>query len=199
MNKIIISGIGTEVGKTISSAIITTKVCGDYWKPIQSGSSDTEIIKKLVDQSQHKIFQPVYHFKNPLSPHIAAKLENISIDLEKITPPKTDKTLVIEMAGGILVPLNYTYLTIDLFSLWNASWIIVSKNYLGSINHTLLTIEALQARKIPIKGLIFNGTPDLDSEKAILSISKIPMIGRLLFEKDLNQTVIKRYASKWQL
>lgn len=201
MNKIVIAGIGTEVGKTVVSAIITTKLLGDYWKPIQSGieNSDTDEVAKFIDLSKHKIFPPTYSLKAPLSPHHAARLEGIAIDLKKIIPPKTNKPLIIEMAGGIFTPINHHTLNIDLFSSWKATWILVSKNYLGSINHTLLTIEALQTRNIPLLGIIFNGKSNPDTENTILEISKIPVLGRLLPESQINQSITQRYAKKWQL
>lgn len=141
MVDIIVAGIGTGVGKTVVSAIITTLFKGDYWKPIQSGEvdADSQVIAKLLSL-ECTVHPPAYSFKAPLSPHHAARLENQTIDPDKIIPPNTNRPLVIEMAGGIFVPLRDNLLSIDLFKSWNASWILVSKHYLGSINHTLLTI-----------------------------------------------------------
>jgi len=200
MDKIVIAGIGTGVGKTVVSAVMTTMLEGDYWKPIESDceDSDTKKIATLLDTSVHRIFPPAYSFKAPLSPHHAARLENVTIDLKKITPPQTNKPLVIEMIGGIFVPLNRSILSIELFNSWKTAWVIVSRHYLGSINHTLLTIEALQARNVPLLGIVFNGEANPDSEEAILEISKVPMLGRLFPERQLNQHVIQRYAEKWQ-
>jgi dethiobiotin synthetase len=125
-------------------------------------------------------------------------LENISISLDEFKMPKTTRPLVIEGVGGILVPLTLNTLTIDLFQSWKCQWIIVSKHYLGSINHTLLTIESLKQRRIPLLGIIFNGEPNPDSEKAILTVSKLPCLGRLQPEKHLNFQTIQKYAAEWK-
>jgi len=199
MVDIIVAGIGTEVGKTVVSAIITTLLKGDYWKPIQSGEvdADSQVIAKLLP-SECTVYPPTYSFKAPLSPHHAARLENQTINPARIIPPKNHRPLIVEMAGGILVPLSEDLLSIDLFKSWNAPWIIVSKNYLGSINHTLLTVETLITHQVEILGIIFNGEPNQDSENAILKISKIPLLGRLFPEKTMNQSKIQRYAKQWQ-
>lgn len=201
MCKIIVSGIGTGVGKTVVAAILTTLLDGDYWKPIQCGdekNSDTHTMKKLIDTNRHHIHPPAYSLKAPKSPHHAARLENNSINLDSIILPETTRPLIIEGVGGILVPLNTKTLCVDLFAKWNCRWIIVSKHYLGSINHTLLTIEALKRRKISIAGIIFNGKVNPDSETAILEISQTPFLGRLLDEKKLNQQTIQKYAIQWK-
>ena len=201
MHRIIIAGSGTDVGKTVVSAILTVLMDGDYWKPIQCGAeenSDTAIMKKWIDTSRHSIHPPAYSLKAPLSPHHAARLENISIALDSITLPHTTRPLIIESVGGIFVPLTTRVLSIDLFQSWNCRWIIVSKHYVGSINHTLLTIEALKQRQIPMLGIIFNGEPNLNSETAILESSRLPVLGRLLPESNLNQQTVQRYAKQWQ-
>lgn len=201
MHRIIIAGSGTEVGKTVVSAIFTTLLEGDYWKPIQCGDekdSDTARIKTWVDTDKHQIHVPAYSLKAPFSPHHAARLEGISIKADSIIPPQTTRPLIIESVGGIFVPLTRQLLSIDLFKRWQCHWIVVSKHYLGSINHTLLTIEALKQHQVPILGIIFNGKAQIDSESAILKIAKVPFLGRLLPEKDLNINTIQRYAKKWQ-
>lgn len=201
MHKIMVAGIGTDVGKTIVSAILTTLLNGDYWKPIQCGeeeNSDTATMKRWLDTTMHTIHRPAYSLKALLSPHHAARLENAAIDLSSIIIPKTSRPLIIEGVGGIFVPLTTRFLSIDLFKLWDCKWVIVSKHYLGSINHTLLTIEALQRLRLSILGIIFNGEPNPDSESAILEISQLPLLGRLYPETNLNQQTIQRYAKQWQ-
>lgn len=199
MVEVIIAGIGTEVGKTVVSAIITTLFKGDYWKPIQSGGidPDSEIIAKLLP-SDCIVYPPAYSFKAPLSPHHAARLESQIIVPGKIIPPDTTRPLIIEMAGGIFVPLREDLLSIDLFKSWKAPWILVSKHYLGSINHTLLTVEALINHQVEVLGIIFNGEPNPDSENAILKYSKIPLLARLYPEKIMNKSKIQRYAKQWE-
>jgi dethiobiotin synthetase len=201
MSNIIIAGIGTDAGKTIVSAILTSALSGDYWKPIQCGdeeNSDTAIVKSLISSKSHRIHEPVYSFKNPVSPHQAAKNENCFIDVQKINLPATLKPLIIEGVGGIFVPLTDCFLSIDLFSKWNAKWVIVSRHYLGSINHTLLTLEALKSRNIEIGGIIFNGYENKETESAILNISKVNFLGRLLPERQINKSTIQKYTKEWK-
>lgn len=200
MHKIMVAGIGTDVGKTIVSAILTTLLKGDYWKPIQCGdeeNSDTSTMKGWLD-STYTIHPPAYSLKAPLSPHHAARLESTSINLDSITLPQTTRPLIIEGVGGIFVPLTLKISSLDLFKSWDCQWVIVSKHYLGSINHTLLTLEALKKLGLPILGIIFNGEYNLDSESAILEISHVPVLGRLLPEANLNPQTIQRYANQWQ-
>lgn len=195
--RIIVCGCGTDVGKTIVSAILVHALKADYWKPIQCGyDSDTHTIKTLVKECH--TFPSTYTFSAALSPHHAARLEDLEIDVTKITPPITSRPLIIEMAGGILVPLNNKTLALDLFAHWEAHWILVSKHYLGSINHTLLTSEALKQRNIQLHGIIFNGAPNPDTESAILHFSKLPSMGRLRPEPSINPKTIERYSRQWK-
>ena len=200
MVNIIVAGIGTEVGKTVVSAILTKLLKGDYWKPIQSGAIDTDsqVVAKLLSSSSHTVYPPAYSFKAPLSPHHAARLENQTIDPRQIIPPQTNRSLIIEMVGGIFVPLNEDLLSVDLFKSWNARWVLVSKHYLGSINHTLLTIKTLKAMKIPVLGIIFNGDANPDSEKSILNFSKISCLARLFPEEIMSSSTIQRYTNQWE-
>lgn len=194
MNRILVAGIGTGVGKTVVSAILTTLFEGDYWKPIECGESDSAIMRQWLSQSHH-IYSPAYSLKAPQSPHHAARLENIAI--EPFIPPNSIRPLIIESVGGVLVPLSTKILTIDLFKDWDCNWVVVSQDYLGSINHTLLTLEALKRRDISVAGIIFNGEPNPESEEAILKISQVPFLARLLPEKQFNPTTIRRYAKQW--
>lgn len=201
MYKIMVAGIDTDVGKTLVSAILTVLLNGDYWKPIQCGdeqNSDGATVKRWLDTTVSKVHLPAYSLKAPLSPHHAARLENTLIRLDSITIPQTTRPLIIEGVGGILVPIGIDALTIDLFKSWDCKWIIVSKHYLGSINHTLLTIDVLKNRCLPILGIIFNGEHNPDSESAILKVSQLPLLGRLLPENTFNLQTIQRYAKQWQ-
>lgn len=202
MDNVFIAGAGTGVGKTVAAAVLTTRLEGDYWKPIQCGEgkkSDTEQMRSWIDTRKHTIHQPAYSLQACLSPHHAARLEECTIDSKSIQLPATDRPLIIEGVGGLFVPLTLSFLTFDLFKQWKGRWIVVSRHYLGSINHTLLTIEALKLHGQEILGLIFNGDPNQDSEDAILSISKIPMIGRLFPEPIIDSATIQRYAKEWIL
>lgn len=195
-----VAGIGTDVGKTIVSAILTLLFKGDYWKPIQCGeenNSDTAIVRRWLQDDEIHVHNPAYSFQHPVSPHHAAFLENSSIRIDSIRVPETTKTLVIEGVGGILVPLTPHQVTLDIFAPWSCRWILVSQHYLGSINHTLLTIEALKRRNIPIEGLIFNGLPNVQSETAILTISKLPCLARLSPEPIINKQTLQKYVQEW--
>lgn len=193
--KLFITGIGTDVGKTIASAIITEALQADYWKPIQAGDldhSDSHKIKTLLSNSKTVIHPNSYALQTPASPHLAAQIDNVEIDLKKITAPKTKNHLVIEGAGGVLVPLNDTQTVIDLIQP-DYKVIVVSRHYLGSLNHTLLTIEALRSRNLTIAGIVFNGD-HAPSEQIILSKTQIPLIGTIDNEPYFDQNVIAEYA-----
>lgn len=173
----LVAGIGTDAGKTTASAFLATLLGADYWKPIECGESDTKRVEKWL--GVERVHPPAYSFKAPLSPHHAARLENRTINPESIIPPKTERPLIIEGVGGIFTPLTSDLLAIDLFAAWDYPWIVVSRHYVGSINHTLLTLEALKRRNIVVAGIIFNGEPNPDSEKVILDIGGLPSLGRL--------------------
>jgi dethiobiotin synthetase len=165
-----ITGIGTGIGKTIVSAILVESLQADYWKPIQSGdlnNSDTLKVRSLVSNTKSVFHPEAYCLTQPYSPHKSADLDGIVIDPKNIITPYTNNLLIIEGAGGLMVPLNNDFLMIDLIQQLNADVILVVKHYLGSINHTLLSIDALHNRNIAIKAIIFNGDRDEYSEGII--------------------------------
>ncbi len=179
---IFITGIGTGIGKTIVSAVLVEKLKADYWKPVQAGeldNSDTKKVKELVSNNISVFHPETYRLTQPFSPHKAAALDNLTIEPEKIIVPKTSNNLIIEGAGGLMVPLNNNFLMIDLIKQLGAEVILVSQNYLGSINHTLLSVYALQQRQISINGIIFNGKKDNYSEELILKYTGITLLGHL--------------------
>lgn len=201
MFKLVVAGISPDVGKTLVSAILVKALNCNYWKPVQCGNledSDTLTIQRLVPQATSRCLPEVYRLKHPLSPHHAAALENEFINTKAIVPPTTTLPLIIECAGGLLVPLNNDTLQLDLFAEWNCHWILVSKHYLGSINHTLLTMEALKSRGIDPIGIVFNGAPNAHTEDAILHYGKIPMLGRLLPNLTVNPQTIEQHADIWK-
>lgn len=194
--KIFVTGISTDVGKTIASAIITQALEADYWKPVQAGDlndSDSHKIQKYISNNKSILHPNSYALQTPASPHLAAKMDNITIDLKKIIEPKTKNHLVIEGAGGIFVPLNERDCVIDLIQ-QDYKVIVVSRHYLGSINHTLLTIEALKNHGINIAGIIFNGNENLPSESIILNKTQLQCIGRIEEEPYFDKNVIAEYA-----
>lgn len=182
MAKYFITGIGTGIGKTLISAILTEKLKADYWKPIQSGDLDTSdsiTLGSLISNTQTVIHPESYRLTQPLSPHLSARLDDIEIDLNKINMPLTNNDLIIEGAGGLMVPLNENELIIDLIKKLNAEVILVSQNYLGSINHTLLSVNLLKQYEIPVKGIVFNGEENTETERYILQYTKIKKLGSI--------------------
>jgi len=177
-----ITGIGTGIGKTIVSAVLTEKLKCDYWKPIQSGDlddSDTLKVKGLVSNKDTVFHGETYRLTQPYSPHKSAAIDGIVIDIDKIIAPKTDNRLLIEGAGGLMVPLNDDYLMIDLIKKLDVEVVLVSQNYLGSINHTLLSVAMLKQYGINIAGIIFNGKTDENSERYILKYTGLKLLGHL--------------------
>ncbi len=195
----IIAGIGTEIGKTVCSAIITKALRADYWKPIQAGNltdGDAYWVQQWVPGTE--IHASTYALQNPLSPHSAAELDGIRIDLNSFHLPKTTENLVVELAGGILVPLNEKDTNLDLIERLGLPVILVSKNYLGSINHTLMTFEILKSRNIDIAGIVFNGQTNSSGESFILNHTGLPVLLRVNEEKEFNPSVIARYAESFK-
>jgi dethiobiotin synthetase len=194
-----ITAIHTNSGKTLVSAIFTEAFKADYWKPIQTGMDDrdAEIVKKLIFNPISEIHPERYWLKEPASPHKAAEMENVEINISDFQLPNTSKKLIIEGAGGILVPLNYKGDTvIDLAKKFNTEVIVVSNHYLGSINHTLLTISELKNRGIKIKGIVFNNCPDLATENVILKTTSLACLLRIEKHDTINQELVKMYADK---
>ncbi len=199
MKRYFITGIGTDVGKTVASAILVEALQADYWKPIQAGDlhqTDTMTVKSLVSNKQSVFYHETYRLTKPMSPHAAAFYDGTRIIPDNIIPPKHNRTLIIEGAGGLMVPLNDDFLMIDLIKKLNAEVILVSKNYLGSINHTLLSAEALQKRNIPVKGIIFNGKPVDITEIFIRKYTGLDFLFHIYNEPVIDKQTILKYAAK---
>ena len=197
MIRYFITGIGTEVGKTITSAVITQALKADYWKPVQAGElnhSDRMKVENLIDNNRSKFHPEAYRLNQPMSPHAAAERDGIKIDIASIKMPHTDNHLVIEGAGGLLVPLNDNDTILNLIEILNCEVILVSRHYLGSINHTLMSIEILKQRNIRIKGILFNGKENKDTESIIKKMSGIEVLGRIDELENLNKSVINSIA-----
>ncbi len=192
--RLFITGIGTDIGKTLVSAILVEALLADYWKPVQAGSldnSDTIVVKSLISNEKSTFHSENFRLNQALSPHAAAAADSVSISLKDIKTPDTSNLLIIEGAGGLMVPLNEGLLVIDLIIHLQAEVILVSKNYLGSINHTLLSAEVLKSRGIPVTGIIFNGESVPASEDFILNYTGLKCLGRVPQLDFVNPEIVK--------
>lgn len=198
MRKIFVTGIGTDVGKTVVSAVLTEALKADYWKPMQTGDiSDRKTVKCLVSNHKTKFHKETYWFKEPASPHYAAELENQTIMLETLELPKTKNNLIIEGAGGIMVPLNDQHTMLDVIDKFNAEVVVVASNYLGSINHTLTTLEVIKQRKLNLLGVIFSGEKNEATESIILKHSSVKLLGRVEQMNDIGKFSIANAAKRF--
>jgi dethiobiotin synthase len=184
MDTIIVAGTDTGIGKTICSALLMSVLKGTYFKPIQSGSkedNDTLTVKQLSELDDEHFLKEKYLLKEPLSPHIAAEIDKILINEEDLTLPNevAFKPLIVELAGGLMVPVNRQKLMIDVIKNWNAKVILCARTGLGTINHALLSIEALKARNIDIMGIVFIGEENIDNKKTIIEFSGVKKLGSI--------------------
>lgn len=193
-----VTGIDTDAGKTIVSSILVQALGANYWKPVQSGDlhhTDTMKVQALVSNTDTVFYPETYRLQTPASPHYAAEIDGIYIDLAKFALPNTNKPLIVEGAGGIMVPLNKQHLILDLMKRLQLPVILVSKNYLGSINHTLLSIETLKKHQLPIAGVIFNGQPTPSTETIIQHFGNIPVLANVPLLPVVNAETIANAAS----
>ena len=177
--KFIICGTDTDIGKTLISSFFVKGLNSLYWKPIQSGiesQTDSQTVEKLAQLSKEKIIKEAYVFTKPLSPHWAAEIDQKTINFEKLRLPKVQGSLIVETSGGLMVPITRNFLQIDQIKQWNLPVILVCKSSLGTLNHTLLSIEALKRRNIKILGLVVNGEKHLDNPRTLVDFSGIPLI-----------------------
>ena len=199
--RLFVTGIGTEVGKTVISAILTEALEADYWKPVQAGDldySDTHKVKDLVSNSNSVFHCETHALNHPMSPHAAAERDGVEISLNDFKIPHTDNNLVIEGAGGLMVPLNRRDCMIDLIEGLGVEAVLVSRNYLGSINHTLLSVEALKSRGIAIKGIIFNDEENAETESVILEMTGLQCLGRVGMIEDLSKESVAKCAENFK-
>jgi len=196
--KFIISGIGTDVGKTVASAIIAQALDATYWKPVQAGDLHFTDSMKVDQWTDDKVavLAERYRLNEPMSPHAAAEIDGVNIQAGDFEIPTTSGNLIIEGAGGLMVPVNANGLIyIDLFQNWNIPVILISRHYLGSINHTLLSVEALRSRNIPIQGIVYVGDENTHTESIIAKITGLTVIGRIPLVNDVNASFIKEQAA----
>jgi len=193
MSNYFVTGIGTGIGKTLISAILTEKLQADYWKPIQAGDldqSDSITVKRLISNTKTTFYPERYALSYPASPHYAAQIDNIKIQLGEIHLPKTNNTLIIEGAGGLMVPINENELILDVIKHLQAEVILISQHYLGSINHTLLTANVLKQHHVKIKGIIFNGPENAESQRYIIQYTNLKCLGHVPQLKLINQETV---------
>ncbi|MCH2224630.1 MAG: dethiobiotin synthase [Crocinitomicaceae bacterium] len=198
MKKIVITGIGTDVGKTVVSAIVSEALQASYWKPVQAGDLDNSDSKKIDRYTENVTVLPeAFLLSEPMSPHAAAEIDGVKILKEDIVVPEVDNTLVIEGAGGLMVPVNSEGLIYaDLFEAWKLPTIVVSRHYLGSINHTLLTLEVLKNRGVEVLGVIYVGDENKATESIIQLNSKVPFIARIPMAERLDKEFILKQAER---
>lgn len=202
MRRFFVSGIDTNVGKTVAAAVLTQALGADYWKPIQSGDldqSDTLRVQSLVQHPNTRFHPETYRLKTPASPHYSAELDGVRIERNAFQLPETDNHLIVEGAGGLFVPLNDQYLLLDLMQDFQLPVVLVVNFYLGSINHTLSSIYALQQRNIPIAGLLFNGAITPSSESYILRYTQLPVLGRLPQMETIDASTVQNLTKELHL
>lgn len=181
--RIVVTGTDTGIGKTIFSAGLVDYLGASYWKPVQSGldeETDTEVVTRLAQLPSDRVIAECWRLKTPVSPHLSAEIDGIAIDPDALRVPETGgHPLVIEGAGGLMVPLTRTTLFIDVFARWNLPVVLCARTALGTINHSLLSIEALRRRDINILGVAFLGDAVPDSEQIICELGNVRRLGRL--------------------
>jgi len=200
--RIIICGTDTDVGKTIVSSFFVQGLKGIYWKPIQSGTeegTDTQTVCKLLDLEPNRHLSERYKFKAPVSPHWAAEKESRFIEPNNLHLPDLDELIIIETAGGLMVPLNRNWLQIDQLKAWGAPIILVARTGLGTLNHTLLSLEALRSRNIDVLGIVLNGPPHNDNPKTLEQFGDTKILARLPIFEEISAKVLNQEWTKQQL
>ena len=195
-----VTGIGTDVGKTVVSAILAESLQANYWKPVQAGdldNSDSTKVERFT--SNVNLLPEKFKLTEPMSPHAAARIDGVQIAKEDLNLPAVSGNLIVEGAGGLLVPFNDDGLLFaDLLEYWGLPTIVVSRHYLGSINHTLLTMETLKKRGVEVAGIIFVGNENNETEQVIKSVTGVKVLGRIPIAKELNDKFIQEQAKQFQ-
>lgn len=195
-----VTGIGTDVGKTVVSAILAESLQANYWKPVQAGDLDNSDSTKVERYTSNVNLLPEkFKLTEPMSPHAAARIDGVQIAKEDLNLPAVSGNLIVEGAGGLLVPFNDDGLLFaDLLEYWGLPTIVVSRHYLGSINHTLLTMETLKKRGVEVAGIIFVGNENNETEQVIKSVTSAKVLGRIPIAKELNDKFIQEQAKQFQ-
>ncbi|MBN9598372.1 MAG: ATP-dependent dethiobiotin synthetase BioD [Afipia sp.] len=192
--RIVVTGTDTNIGKTVFAAGLADFLGADYWKPVQAGledETDTQTVARLGGLSGERILPERYRLVTPASPHLAARLDGVMIDVDALTPPDTARPLLIEGAGGLMVPLDRHTLYIDVFKRWQIPVVLCARTALGTINHSLLSIAALKARGIPLLGIAFIGEPNAESENIICEIGAVRRLGTLPWLAPLTRETLR--------
>ncbi|MDN4165434.1 dethiobiotin synthase [Cytophagales bacterium LB-30] len=198
MHDLFVSAIGTDSGKTLVSSILLTAFEGEYWKPIQAGKpTDTDSVRNLVGEEKHVFHPERYVLQKPASPHDAAAEEGIEIRLEDFSLPAHTRPLIVEGAGGLMVPINESQVILDLIHHLGLPVVLVANLYLGSINHTLLSADALKRKGVPVKGIIFNGEPNEASQRFIQNYTQWPVLLHVRREESVTADSINKYAHQF--
>jgi dethiobiotin synthetase len=188
--RFVIAGTDTGVGKTIFSAALAGALGACYWKPVQAGldgETDSETVARLSGLPPHRIFPEAWRLNTPASPHLSARLDGVEIDPARLTPPDCENPLIIETAGGVMTPLTDCVPTIDVLARWKIPVILVARTTLGTINHSLLSIEALRRRDIPLLGVAFIGDANEETQSTIAAMGGARALGRLPFVSPLTR------------
>ena len=198
--RLVIVGTDTDVGKTVVSALVVQGLGAHYWKPVQSGleeGGDSGRVQRLVDLPPERLLPEAYRFAAPVSPHWAAEQEGVRIDLQRLELPSTEQLpgpLVVETAGGLLVPLRRDWLQIDQIARWQLPVLLVARSGLGTLNHTLLSLEALERRGIPVLGLVLNGPAHPDNPGTLAALGRVPVLLEL---PPLARLTARELAHQW--
>ncbi|WP_400768986.1 dethiobiotin synthase [Methylosinus sporium] len=193
MTRLVVAGTDTNVGKTVFSAALAGALGAYYWKPVQAGlegETDTISVARLSGLPEEKLLPEAYRLRTPASPHLAARLDGVAIDVDRLAPPDR-APLVIETAGGLMTPLTEASLTIDLIARWRLPVVLCARTTLGTINHSLLSLEALRRRDIPIIGVAFIGEENEETQRIIAKLSGARALGRLPFVAPLGAETLR--------
>ena len=194
--RLVVCGTDTDVGKTVVSALLVEGLGARYWKPVQSGvegGGDRDRVAALLDLPAELIVPEAYRLAAPVSPHWAAEREGVTIDPARLALPPGDGPLVVECAGGLLVPLRRDWLQIEQISRWGLPVVLVARSGLGTLNHTLLSLEALRQRRIPVLGLVLNGDPHPDNPRTLAELGGVPVLAELPPIEPLDRAGLRRH------
>ena len=182
MTRLIICGTDTDVGKTVVSAMVVQGLGASYWKPVQSGledGGDSATVQRLIQLPAERLLSEAYRLEAPVSPHWAAERQGLQLEPERLELPAVAGPLVVETAGGLLVPLRRDWLQIEQVARWQLPVLLVARSGLGTLNHTLLSLEAMRQRRIPVLGLVLNGPPHPDNPRTLEQIGGVPVLAEL--------------------